>query len=57
MLGHSKTLCVLLGGWLLLGDVISPKQLLGMALAVLGMVLYGFATCALNSVYLCLASA
>ena len=45
VLGHSKTVCVLLGGWLFLGDRVSGKQLLGMALAVLGMVLYGFSTC------------
>ena len=44
VLGHSKTILVLLGGWALLGDQISAKQLLGMALAVLGMVLYGVAS-------------
>ena len=45
VLGHSKTVCVLLGGWAFLGDKVAPKQLLGMALAVFGMVLYGFSTC------------
>lgn len=40
-----KTVCVLLGGWAFLGDHITSKQLLGMAIAVAGMVLYGFATC------------
>ena len=45
VLGHSKTVAVLLGGWLFLGDHISLKQLLGMLTAVAGMVLYGFATC------------
>ena len=44
MLGHSKTILVLLGGWAFLGDPVSAKQLSGMALAVLGMVLYGVAS-------------
>ena len=44
VLGHSNTVCVLLGGWLFLGDRVSPKQLMGMALAVFGMILYGFST-------------
>lgn len=44
MLGHSKTILVLLGGWLFLGDVISGRQLAGMVLAVLGMVGYGVAS-------------
>ena len=44
MLGHSKTVLVLLGGWAFLGDIISAKQLAGMSIAVTGMVLYGVAT-------------
>ena len=44
MLGHSKTILVLLGGWLFLGDIITARQAAGMALAVLGMVAYGVAT-------------
>lgn len=44
VLGHSKTVCVLLGGWAFLGDLISFKQLTGMLVAVTGMILYGFAT-------------
>ena len=44
VLGHSKTVCVLLGGWAFLGDQISFKQLMGMLVAVTGMILYGFAT-------------
>ena len=44
VLGHSKTVAVLLGGWAFLGDAISGKQLAGMLTAVTGMVLYGFAT-------------
>ena len=47
VLGHSKTVCVLLGGWAFLGDQISFKQLMGMLVAVTGMILYGFATYAL----------
>ncbi|KAK9814055.1 hypothetical protein WJX73_010879 [Symbiochloris irregularis] len=44
VLGHMKTVCVLLGGWLFMGDHITPKQLAGMALAVSGMMLYGLST-------------
>lgn len=44
VLGHSKTMLVLLGGWAFLGDKVSLKQLAGMALAVLGMVFYGVAS-------------
>lgn len=44
VLGHSKTILVLLGGWAFLGDLISAKQLAGMAIAVTGMVLYGVAS-------------
>ena len=50
---------VLLGGWMFLGDTISMQQLMGMAVAVLGMVLYGVATrCALKweVAILCIAS-
>ncbi len=44
VLGHSKTILVLLGGWMFLGDVISGRQAGGMVLAVLGMVAYGVFT-------------
>lgn len=44
VLGHSKTILVLLGGWLFLGDVITVKQAGGMVLAVAGMVGYGIAS-------------
>ena len=40
VLGHSKTILVLLGGWMFLGDQISLKQFFGMVTAVVGMVLY-----------------
>lgn len=41
VLGHTKTILVLLGGWMFLGDNISGRQFAGMCLAVLGMVAYG----------------
>ncbi|KAK9806341.1 hypothetical protein WJX72_010712 [[Myrmecia] bisecta] len=44
VLGHSKTVLVLLGGWLFLGDRVTGKQLGGMCLAVAGMVMYGMAS-------------
>lgn len=44
VLGHAKTVSVLLGGWALFGDVISARQAFGMAVAVAGMVAYGVAT-------------
>ncbi|GLI61109.1 hypothetical protein VaNZ11_003360, partial [Volvox africanus] len=42
VLGHAKTLLVLIGGWLLFDDPINPRKALGMALAFLGMVGYGY---------------
>jgi drug/metabolite transporter (DMT)-like permease len=44
VLGHSKTILVLLGGWAFLGDRVSGRQAFGMALAVAGMVAYGVAS-------------
>ena len=41
VLGHVKTVLVLLGGWLIFGDRITLLQILGIAVAVSGMVLYG----------------
>lgn len=38
VLGHSKTILVLLGGWLFLGDAATSRKLLGMGLAVAGMI-------------------
>lgn len=38
VLGHSKTILVLLGGVTFLGDTITGKKFAGMALAVAGMV-------------------
>ncbi|PSC69736.1 UDP-galactose transporter 2 [Micractinium conductrix] len=44
VLGHSKTMLVLLGGWAFLGDTITGKKFCGMMLAVSGMVWYGKAS-------------
>lgn len=49
VLGHSKTVLVLVGSWLFLGDLISTRKLLGMSLAVAGMVWYGSASAAAAS--------
>eukprot|EP01026_Neomeris_dumetosa_P055514 TRINITY_DN5051_c0_g1_i1.p1 TRINITY_DN5051_c0_g1~~TRINITY_DN5051_c0_g1_i1.p1 ORF type:complete len:368 (-),score=15.43 TRINITY_DN5051_c0_g1_i1:812-1819(-) len=43
VLGHTKTLLVLTGSWVLLGESISQRQFFGMLLAVCGMVAYGIA--------------
>jgi solute carrier family 35 protein E3 len=44
VLGHAKTMLVLLGGWLFFGDRISAIQLIGIGVAVAGMLLYGVCT-------------
>lgn len=41
VLGHTKTILVLLISWLVLHEHMSGRKLLGMALAVAGMVAYG----------------
>jgi solute carrier family 35 protein E3 len=41
VLGHTKTVLVLLASWLVLGESLSPRKALGMLLAVAGMVAYG----------------
>ncbi|GAB4814419.1 hypothetical protein N2152v2_001465 [Parachlorella kessleri] len=46
VLGHAKTILVLMGSWLFLGETASTKKLFGMVLAVAGMVLYGKASMA-----------
>ncbi len=43
VVGHAKTILVLLIGWFFFGGVLSANQTLGMVLAVSGMVLYGVA--------------
>ncbi|GLC37605.1 hypothetical protein PLESTB_001668700 [Pleodorina starrii] len=40
--GHTKTVLVLLSGWLFLGESISNRKLMGMVTAVAGMVAYGY---------------
>ena len=44
VLGHSKTILVLVGGWIVFREVITSKQAMGMALAVAGMIWYGSET-------------
>ncbi|KXZ46534.1 hypothetical protein GPECTOR_42g741 [Gonium pectorale] len=42
VLGHTKTVLVLICGWLYLGDVITNRKLTGMVTAVVGMAMYGY---------------
>lgn len=44
VLGHAKTVLVLLLGWLYLGDTMSARKLGGMVMAVAGMIGYGYCT-------------
>jgi hypothetical protein len=44
VMGHTKTICVLIGGALLFHDVITIRVGIGMSFAVLGMVGYGYFT-------------
>ncbi|KAK9270280.1 hypothetical protein L1049_025857 [Liquidambar formosana] len=43
VLGHMKTVCVLTLGWLLFDSELTFKNIMGMALAVVGMVIYSWA--------------
>ncbi|GMY39148.1 udp-galactose transporter 2 [Fagus crenata] len=43
VLGHMKTVCVLTLGWLLFDSELTLKNILGMVLAVVGMVVYSWA--------------
>ncbi|XWS39646.1 hypothetical protein CRYUN_Cryun18bG0072800 [Craigia yunnanensis] len=43
VIGHMKTVCVLILGWLLFDSELTLKNILGMAIAVLGMVIYSWA--------------
>lgn len=43
VLGHMKTVCVLTLGWLLFDSSLGFKNLMGMALAVVGMIVYSWA--------------
>lgn len=49
VVGHAKTILVLLIGWACFGGVLSLNQTLGMVLAVAGMVLYGVARMRANA--------
>ncbi|KAL6012388.1 UDP-rhamnose/UDP-galactose transporter 1 [Asimina triloba] len=43
VLGHMKTVCVLVLGWVLFDSALTFKNILGMVLAVVGMVIYSWA--------------
>lgn len=43
VLGHTKTILVLLASWWVFHEPMVPRKLLGMALAVVGMTAYGHA--------------
>ena len=43
VLGHMKTVCVLILGWILFDSALTIKNILGMLLAVMGMVVYSWA--------------
>eukprot|EP00877_Chromochloris_zofingiensis_P007264 jgi/Chrzof1/2791/UNPLg00705.t1 len=42
VLGHTKTFAILLISWIVLSEPMSTVKLLGMAVAVGGMIMYGF---------------
>ncbi|CAI8587204.1 unnamed protein product [Vicia faba] len=43
VLGHMKTVCVLTLGWLLFDSELTVKNIMGMAVAVIGMIIYSWA--------------
>uniref|UniRef100_A0A1D1XYZ4 UDP-galactose transporter 2 n=1 Tax=Anthurium amnicola TaxID=1678845 RepID=A0A1D1XYZ4_9ARAE len=43
VLGHMKTVCVLILGWILFDSALTVKNILGMMLAVFGMIIYSWA--------------
>ncbi|KAL2629494.1 hypothetical protein R1flu_014180 [Riccia fluitans] len=43
VLGHMKTVCVLILGWVLFDSVLTFKNMSGMGMAILGMVIYSWA--------------
>ncbi|XP_039146710.1 UDP-rhamnose/UDP-galactose transporter 2-like [Dioscorea cayenensis subsp. rotundata] len=43
VLGHMKTVCVLILGWILFDSALTGKNILGMLLAVVGMIIYSWA--------------
>jgi solute carrier family 35 protein E3 len=44
VLGHSKTILVLLTSWAVFQEAMTQRKMMGMALAVVGMVMYGAVT-------------
>ncbi|CAM8972268.1 hypothetical protein QQ045_028698 [Rhodiola kirilowii] len=43
VLGHMKTVCVLILGWILFDSALTFKNIMGMAVAVVGMIIYSWA--------------
>ncbi|XP_008796458.2 UDP-rhamnose/UDP-galactose transporter 1 [Phoenix dactylifera] len=43
VLGHMKTICVLMLGWLLFDSQLTLKNIMGMVIAIVGMVIYSWA--------------
>lgn len=43
VLGHMKTVCVLILGWILFDSALTFKNMCGMGLAIVGMVVYSWA--------------
>ncbi|XP_010932187.1 UDP-rhamnose/UDP-galactose transporter 1 [Elaeis guineensis] len=43
VLGHMKTVCVLMLGWLLFDSLLTLKNIMGMGIAIVGMVIYSWA--------------
>lgn len=43
VLGHMKTVCVLVLGWLLFDSEMTLKNILGMVIAIVGMMVYSWA--------------
>ena len=43
VLGHMKTVCVLMLGWLLFDSQLTLKNIMGMVIAIVGMVVYSWA--------------
>lgn len=43
VLGHMKTVCVLILGWLLFDSALTAKNIMGMSVAVIGMIIYSWA--------------
>ena len=44
MIGHTKTILILTGGWLFFNDQISGQQVLGICVAIMGMILYSYSS-------------